>query len=146
MWAHAAAASDKYNDLKDTLYRRSRKYLEIDELRGLGEAMVTLAHCQAWILCGTFEFQHMHFPRAWLSTGRAIRLAQMLGLERLDCRRLDVKEPLAASQDWLEKEERRRAFWASYWSDRCASIGTGWPMTIDERDVSRDLSGLCCDG
>ena len=22
------------------------------------------------------------------------------------------------------------------WGDRCASIGTGWPMTIDEQDVS----------
>jgi len=136
MWANAAMLSNSYARLKDHFYRRARKYLEIDEMRGNGEAMVTLAHCQTWILVAMFEFQHMHFPRAWLSTGRAIRLAQMGGLDRVDNPGLGVKETMLPPKDWTEKEERRRAYWATYWCDRCASIGTGWPMMIDERDVS----------
>jgi len=136
MWAIAAMLSDSYAGFKDHFYSRARKYLEIDEMRGNGEAMVTLAHCQTWVLVAMFEFQHMHFPRAWLSTGRAMRLCQMGGLDRLDNPGLGVKETMPPSKDWTEKEERRRAYWATYWCDRCASIGTGWPMTIDERDVS----------
>lgn len=135
IWALAAASSDKYAQLADPFYRRARKYLEIDEMRGQGEAACTVAHCQAWILCAIFEFQNIHFPRAWLSTGKACRLAQMLGLDRLDGGGTSVKEPLPPPKDWIEKEERRRTFWGAYWCDRCSSIGTGWPMIIDERDV-----------
>jgi hypothetical protein len=78
----------------------------------------------------------MYFPRAWLSAGRAVRLGQMMQLHRLDGAGLDVKQCLPPPKDWTEREERRRTFWMSFAIDRYASIGTGWPMTIDERDVS----------
>lgn len=71
-----------------------------------------------------------------MSTGRAIRLAQMLGLHRLDGSALDVKMTIQPPKDWTDREERRRTFWMVFWEDRCASIGTGWPMSFDEKDVS----------
>jgi hypothetical protein len=143
MWTHAAAVTDKYDALQEHFYKRARKYAQADEMRGHGESTITLAHCQAWSLIGGYEFKQMYFPRAWLSAGRGTRLAQMMQLHRLDGVGLDVKQCLPPPKDWTEREERRRTFWLAYCIDRYASIGTGWPMTIDERDVSFIMSTLC---
>jgi hypothetical protein len=62
-----------------------------------------------------------------------------MGLHRLDGAGLDVKQCLPPPRDWTEREERRRTFWFAFCEDRYASIGTGWPMTIDEKDILTDL-------
>ncbi|KAL5120299.1 hypothetical protein ACEQ8H_001857 [Pleosporales sp. CAS-2024a] len=139
MWTLAASASDKYEALQEHFYHRARKYAQMDEMKGHGESTITLAHCQAWVLICTYEFKQMYFPRAWLSAGRAVRLAQMMQLHRLDGVGLDVKQCLPPPKDWTEREERRRTFWMAFAVDRYASIGTGWPMTIDERDITTNL-------
>ncbi|KAF2637050.1 hypothetical protein P280DRAFT_472566 [Massarina eburnea CBS 473.64] len=139
MWTLAASITDKYDALQEHFYRRARKYAQSDELKGHGESTITLAHCQMWILAATYEFRLMYFPRAWLSSGRATRLSQMMQLHRLDGVGLDVKQCLPPPKDWTEREERRRTFWMAFCIDRYASIGTGWPMTIDERDIMTNL-------
>lgn len=136
MWTLAASITDKYEGLQEHFYHRARKYAQLDEMRGHGESTITLAHCQAWTLICTYEFKNMYFPRAWLSSGRAVRLGQMMQLHRLDGAGLDVKQCLPPPKDWTEREERRRTFWMCFAIDRYASIGTGWPMIIDECDVS----------
>lgn len=135
MWTLAASIADKYDALQEHFYQRARKYAQSDEMKGHGEGTITLAHCQAWALISTYEFKQMYFPRAWLSSGRSTRLAQMMQLHRLDGVGLDVKQCLPPPKDWTEREERRRTFWMAFNIDRYASIGTGWPMTFDERDV-----------
>ena len=135
MWCLAASVTDKFDALQEHFYHRARKYAQMDEMKGHGESTITLGHCQTWILMGTYEFKQMYFPRAWLSAGRAVRLAQMMQLHRLDGQGLDVKQCLPPPRDWTEREERRRTFWMAFCIDRYASIGTGWPMTVDERDV-----------
>ncbi|KAF2731163.1 hypothetical protein EJ04DRAFT_584067 [Polyplosphaeria fusca] len=139
MWTLAASVTDKYDGLQEHFYHRARKYAQMDEMKGHGESTITLAHCQAWILTCTYEFKQMYFPRAWLSAGRAVRLAQMMQLHRLDGVGLDVKQCLPPPKDWTEREERRRTFWMAFCIDRYASIGTGWPMTIDEKDILTNL-------
>lgn len=139
MWTLAASVVDKYEALAEHFYQRARKYAQLDEMRGHGESTITLAHCQTWVLTCTYEFRKMYFPRAWLSAGRAVRLSQMMQLHRLDGVGLDVKQCLLPPKDWTEREERRRTFWMAFAIDRYASIGTGWPMTIDERDVVTNL-------
>ncbi|KYK55992.1 binuclear zinc transcription factor [Drechmeria coniospora] len=135
MWTLACSITDKYTDLKDLFYKRARKYVEADYVKGYGEHMISVAHCQTHILLACYEMKMMYFPRAWINTGSAVRLAQMIGLHRLDGNGLDVKQCLPPPKDWTEREERRRTFWMAFCEDRYASIGTGWPMTIDERDV-----------
>lgn len=136
MWTLAASVTEKYDALQEHFYQRARKYAQSDEMKGHGESTITLAHCQTWILTASYEFKQMYFPRAWLSAGRGVRLAQMMQLHRLDGVGLDVKQCLPPPKDWTEREERRRTFWMAFCVDRYASIGTGWPMTIDEQDVS----------
>jgi hypothetical protein len=135
MWTMAASVTDKYEALAEHFYHRARKYLQSDEMKGHGEGVVSVQHCQAWVIVCVYEFKNMYFPRAWQSTGRGVRMAQMLGLSRIDGFGLDVKQCLPPPKDWIEREERRRTFWMAFCEDRYASVGTGWPMTIDERDV-----------
>ncbi|KAF3893762.1 Binuclear zinc transcription factor [Trichophyton interdigitale] len=139
MWAHAAAATDKYADIHTHFYARARKYAELDQMKGLGENIISVAHAQCWLLIGCYEFKMMYFPRAWMSTGSGMRLCLMLGLNRQDARGLDVKQALPPARDWTEREERRRTFWAAFCQDRYASAGTGWPMSVDERDILTNL-------
>lgn len=108
-------------------------------MRGHGESFVSVAHAQTWCLVGSFEFKNMYFPRAWMSCGRAAKLSFLLGVNRLDRVGMEVKQALPPPKDWIEKEERRRTFWLAYCEDRYASIGTGWPMSIDERDIFTNL-------
>lgn len=135
MWCHAASITDKYMHHQDIFYRRARKYIEADEMKGQGEAFVSLAHAQTWTLICAYEFKMMYFPRAWMSVGRAARMVLMMGLNRVDGVGMDVKQSLPPPRDWTEREERRRTFWMAYCVDRYASIGTGWPTAIDERDI-----------
>ncbi|XXG98707.1 hypothetical protein Hte_005036 [Hypoxylon texense] len=139
IWTQACAITDKYMDLRDLFYQRARKYVEADYVKGYGEHMISVAHAQTHVLLASYEFKMMYFPRAWMSTGAAVRLCQMIGLHRLDGTGLDVKQCLPPPRDWTEREERRRTFWMAFCKDRYASIGTGWPMTIDERDVMTNL-------
>ncbi|ESZ97049.1 fungal specific transcription factor domain-containing protein [Sclerotinia borealis F-4128] len=139
MWTLAASISEKYMDFKDHFYRRARKYMEVDALKGFGENIISVSHAQSHILLASYEFKMMYFPRAWMSTGAAIRLCQMMGLHRLDKPSLDVKQCIPPPRDWTEREERRRTFWSAFCEDRYASIGTGWPMMIDEKDIASDL-------
>ncbi|KAI1942459.1 hypothetical protein LOZ66_000860 [Ophidiomyces ophidiicola] len=135
MWAHAAAVTDRYQSLHPHFYQRARKYAEMDEMKGLGESLITVAHAQCWVLITSYEFKMMYFPRAWMSAGRATRLSLMMGLHRQDGLGLDVKQCIPPARDWTEREERRRTFWVAFCQDRYASVGTGWPMMVDERDI-----------
>lgn len=135
MWALAASITPKYSFLEEHLYARARKYIHLDEMKGHGEHMVSVSHCQAWVLISLYEFKQMFFPRAWVSVGRGARMAAMMCFNRLDGVGLDVKHCVPPPVDWVEREERRRTFWMCFSEDRYASIGTGWPMVFDERDV-----------
>ncbi|KUL91261.1 hypothetical protein ZTR_01741 [Talaromyces verruculosus] len=139
MWALAASITPKYSFLEEHLYARARKYIHLDEMKGHGEHMVSVSHCQAWVLISLYEFKQMFFPRAWISVGRAARMAAMMCFNRLDGVGLDVKHCVPPPVDWVEREERRRTFWLCFSEDRYASIGTGWPMVFDERDIMTNL-------
>jgi hypothetical protein len=139
MWAIAATITDKYKGLHPHFHARARKYAEEDETAGR-QKYINIRHAQALILIGIYEFKMMMFPNAWLTTGRATRLTQMLGFNRLDGLGLDVKQSLPDPTDVSEKEERRRTFWMAFCMDRYAGVGTGWPLIVDERDVRLPLS------
>ena len=77
MWTLACSIADRYDDLKELFYQRARKYVEADHIKGYGEHMISVAHTQTHILLTTYEMKMMYFPRAWINTGSAVRLAQM---------------------------------------------------------------------
>ena len=70
-----------------------------------------------------------------MSTGRCVRLVQMMGLQTIDSTSREARNLLPPTKDPIELEERRRTFWAAYFGDRWLSAGTGWPMSINEEEV-----------
>ncbi|KAM0444555.1 hypothetical protein ACHAQK_002048 [Fusarium lateritium] len=99
---------------------------------------ISLAHCQAWVLISHFEAQHLWFSRASMSIARAIRLAQILGLHRLDGKNAaGLTLPLAL--DFTEEEERRQTFWVIFSTDRITSSTGGWPTMMDWRSIQTRL-------
>ncbi|CAD6505332.1 BgTH12-00823 [Blumeria graminis f. sp. triticale] len=139
MWTLAASLSPKYEAYEDVFYERARKYMELAEMKGHGESFVSLYHAQTWGLICNYEARKMYFSRSWMSTGRMVRMVQMLGLWRLDHDESDAKQTLQPPKDWVELEERRRTFWAAFYSDRFASSGSGWPMIIQEHEIFTNL-------
>jgi hypothetical protein len=79
----------------------------------------------------------MYMSRAWLSVGRCVRMVQIMNLHKLDSDATEFsKQILPPPRDWMEVEERRRTFWTAFCCDRYSCVGSGWPMSIDDRDVS----------
>ena len=132
--ASAAATSPAHRHLSEPFYQRARVYAEADELRGQGEVFTTVAHVQAWSLISAYEC-HVYaiFTRASTSLCRAVRIAQMLKLHK------NPSSSLPPPRDYIEAEERRRAWWVVFLADRYLASTTGWPSLIDERHVSVHL-------
>ncbi|KAH8673956.1 hypothetical protein BX600DRAFT_509177 [Xylariales sp. PMI_506] len=139
IWALACNGHEKYNALHEYMYQRARKYAEEDEMRGYGEHFITVSHAQAWCLITTDEAKSMLFTRAAMSSAKAVRLVEMMGLHRLDGPSEDTSPTLLPSKDWLEIEERRRAFWGVFCVDSHCSISTGWPQLIDPSEITTHL-------
>ena len=141
-----ATLSDENAHLEEKCYQYARKYLETAERQEDGANFVTLDALQACVLTTWYEFKGPGFARAWMSLGRAIRLAKLLGLHRMD--RPDSARvrtgspissfqlPLPATEGPAELEERRRTFWVLFIFEAYASVRTGSPMTIQEAEVS----------
>ncbi|CZS93123.1 uncharacterized protein RAG0_03541 [Rhynchosporium agropyri] len=139
MWSMACSVSDQYLCLEDLMYERARHYLQVAEMKAHGELFVTVYHTQAWSIIAMFEAKKAYFSRSWMSTGRATRLGQMLGLHQLDATGSAAKQVLLPPRDWTELEERRRTFWFVFYGDRWSSSGTGWPMSINESEIRTNL-------
>ncbi|KAF4951549.1 hypothetical protein FSARC_12880 [Fusarium sarcochroum] len=134
--ARAALVSPPHKHLAEPFYRRARNYLEADEQKGEGEHFVTLAHAQCCVHMSHFEVRNMWFSRSSMSTSKAVRLAQILGLHQLDGDSNSNRSvTLPPAKDWCEQEERRRTLWAVYCSDKNTSATTGWPSLMDVKRI-----------
>ncbi|KAI8411902.1 hypothetical protein FOFC_08511 [Fusarium oxysporum] len=132
--AAGASASPTYKPMAEVFYVRARQYIQVDEMKSDSD-QISLAHCQAWVLMSHFEAQHLWFSRASMSIARAIRLAQILGLHRLDGKNAaGLTLPIAL--DFTEEEERRKTFWVIFTTDRITSSTGGWPTMMDWRSAS----------
>ncbi|RGP78256.1 hypothetical protein FLONG3_3571 [Fusarium longipes] len=135
--AAGASASQIYGHMAEAFYVRARQYIQADEMKSDSE-QISLAHCQAWVLIGHFEAQHLWFSRASMSIARAIRLAHILGLHRLDGKNA-AGLTLPPALDFTEEEERRKTFWVVFTTDRITSSTGGWPTMMDWRSIQTRL-------
>ncbi|EXM15463.1 hypothetical protein FOTG_16199 [Fusarium oxysporum f. sp. vasinfectum 25433] len=133
--AWGAEMGKTHRHLSFPFYQRARAYAAADEIKDI----VTLAHAQMWCLMCYFEAHYLLFSRSSISISRAIRIAQMLGLHRVDADDLESIYLMPPPQSWLEAEERRRTWWALYCSDRLVGGTTGLPVLINEQEISARL-------
>ena len=144
VWLHAASVSDKYIHLVERCYNSARKYLEKAESEDHMGTFMSIDALQACILIALYEFKQIYFARAWMSIGRAMRLAQMLGLHKMDQNESSVlatgfQPGLLPTNDPAELEERRRTFWVLWNCEWYASSRTRSPMNIDDTEVGLRL-------
>ncbi|KAF4445461.1 hypothetical protein F53441_10803 [Fusarium austroafricanum] len=144
--AAGASASSTYKHMDEAFYVRARQYIQADEMKSDSD-QISLAHCQAWVLISHFEAHHLWFSRASMSIARAIRLAQILGLHRLDGKNA-AGLTLPIAHDFAEEEERRKTFWVIFTTDRITSSTGGWPTMMDWRSAlgqgMHELSTSAC--
>ncbi|KAL4413226.1 all development altered-6 [Colletotrichum abscissum] len=116
MWAMASSLSSQFQHLCDTMYREALDRLgnldspgsPMDKEEGL------LKQTQAWILISMYELMAVGFHGAWVSTGRAIRLIQLLRLSNIDSSCSKASGSAEDPDYFVEKEEKRRTFWMIY--------------------------------
>ncbi|KAL2157233.1 hypothetical protein VTH06DRAFT_6273 [Thermothelomyces fergusii] len=139
--ALAAAMSDVYRHLSEPFYQRARVYAEADEMRTPGEIFATVAHAQCWCLIAAYECHaYAMYTRASTSLCRSVRIAQMLGLHKLDSSDPEpLRSGLPPPRSWTEAEERRRTWWTIFLADCYLTAVTGWPSLIDVRHIRTNL-------
>ncbi|KAL5040892.1 fungal-specific transcription factor domain-containing protein [Aspergillus fruticulosus] len=123
--------------------RLARQYAELCE-RNEHHADLNLFQSLVFIL--RYELDGQQLTRAWMTLGRAIRLAQVLDLNHLDrpasiCRSSwGFHVALPTTQEQGDLEERRRAFWALYILETYTSMRAGIPCHIDLSQVQVNLA------
>ena len=134
--------SPQYQSFQRACYRQARSYLEICEVDDDDDHLADLDVFQALVLVIRYEIMSQRLERAWITLGRAIRLAKMLGLHLLDEER-PRDEParlgfsLSPTSDNALLEERRRSFWGLYILESYASTRTGLPSHLGDAQVSK---------
>lgn len=131
IWSHAASFDENFSYMQDKFYEQARRYACANELNDTG---VSLTQCQALVLISYYEYKHAIFPRAWLTAGRAMRLAHVLNLHRMDSG-VYSNSTFGTSNEWADMEERRRAFWSAFCLDSYSGFCGGFLSMIDESDV-----------
>ncbi|KAI2838666.1 transcriptional regulator family: Fungal Specific TF [Aspergillus niger] len=118
----------------DRCYEQCRTLLDLCERQDTGESLASINTLQALALLTLYEFKQPNFARAWMTLGRAIRLAKLIGLDRVDSppnstvtAPWDQRPRLPPASCAAIAEERRRTFWVLYVFDHPSArpIGLG---------------------
>lgn len=125
--------------LKKPCYALTKHYVDECELDDGFNPSWCMNFLQALLLLTRFEINNRSCARAWLTLGRAIRLAKIMRLDQMDSvglpREPNISLPeiqLPATHDVVELEERRRCFWALYILEGLACIYTGSPGLLHD--------------
>ncbi|KAH8697974.1 fungal-specific transcription factor domain-containing protein [Talaromyces proteolyticus] len=136
VWSHAASVCESLSHMRDRFYEQARGYACANEMND--NVGISLIQCQALVLISYYEYKHAIFPRAWLTAGKAMRLALVLKLHRMDSG-VHWNSTLDVSDEWVELEERRRTFWSAFCVDSYSGFGGGFLSMTDESDISTYL-------
>ncbi|CAJ2505536.1 Uu.00g129300.m01.CDS01 [Anthostomella pinea] len=137
-----ALATPELDFALDACYLQARNLLNQCEMQESDAPLADINTLQACILLSLYEFRQ-NLSRAWITLGRAMRLGQIMCLDRTHATRNSAHPgpftPLPPVSDPGELEERRRAFWQLYILDGFASMRTNSTPTFDGREVSLPL-------
>lgn len=140
----SAAISPPHHNLQKKYYAMTRKLLEECEMIGDGVEFANLNIFQALLFLLRYEIMASQITRAWMTLGRAIRLASVLNLQKMDTRAagrivpgLHVELPL--TDDPVLLEERRRSFWCLFILETYVKTRSGMPCQLGRAVVSATI-------
>ncbi|KAK7427342.1 hypothetical protein QQZ08_006111 [Neonectria magnoliae] len=136
--ALGASLSPSHEQTQQKYYKESRKYLEMCEIEEDEAEFANLHTFQALLLLLRYEIMASKITRAWMTLGRAIRLASVLNLHKMDSM-MPVEEIVAglhvnlpSTTDAVVLEERRRAFWCLFILETYVRTRSGMPCQLGQ--------------
>ncbi|KAK0616595.1 fungal-specific transcription factor domain-containing protein [Immersiella caudata] len=130
----------------DACYHHARNLVESCERQDNGLVLADINTLQAYVLLGFYELRKPNLARAWMTLGRATRLARMMCPDGLDDplgdashRRLFLLPPTDRPPSPADVEERRRTFWLLYLLDGSAAVRISISPTFDGPQASNPL-------
>ncbi|OJK00180.1 hypothetical protein ASPACDRAFT_28643 [Aspergillus aculeatus ATCC 16872] len=136
MWTLAASFSGQLQHVASAFYHEARSRVDLQMLGDNVIDEIEIENLQACILLVMHESITSYDERGWLRAGYAFRLVQRMRLYEIDA---PSSPRLAACEDWVVVEERRRMFWMAYCLDRFLSMRDGRPLTLIEHLISTRL-------
>lgn len=131
--------STDYEHFENTCLATVRSCIEVCERDEEGTMMLSFELFQAVVLLARFELTHRKILRAWMTIGRAVRLANILRLH-LDVPVVEqTADGLPPATDALCVEERRRAFWTLYVCETYAGSRARLPPLLQEHQITVPL-------
>lgn len=127
MWTLAGSLTSQLQHVCESFYQQTCSLLDVLSTR---DNDPQIEYVQACILILYYDQMKKSFRRGWTSAGRCIRAIQLMRLFEVD-RPQDKVE----SGDWIQKEEKRRAFWVVYSLDIFISLQGEWPLSLLEHTV-----------
>ncbi|KAJ1973761.1 hypothetical protein H4R34_004965, partial [Dimargaris verticillata] len=89
----------------------------------------TLENIQAFILLGLYEIGRGK-ETAWMYIGIATRMAQRMGLNRIDTN----PNRSHSSKEWMQRETKRRVWWLTFITENLASLAMSRPPSLHPDD------------
>jgi hypothetical protein len=113
------------------------KSIYIDLMRPDKPARSSLSFLQGCILLAYYEETCGPSFESWLSVGICSRLASELGLDKIDKDLIgvDYSSQWKSPNEWVEREEKRRAWWLVWELDVFASTVLNRPRAIDKSQI-----------
>jgi hypothetical protein len=132
--------SNQRTALEKTCYDCCINFLEAAERSDDDAHFNSLNLLQTYTLLTFYEFRRKSFARAWMNSGRAFRLAEMMRLHQMDRSNEVEASSKHATQlqdkfSLTEARERRRTFWVLFALDAYANIRIDSPLAIHEETV-----------
>ena len=119
---------------RGTHFAHHAQNLYEEGMRSCENQVPTLQYLQGCILLAYYHQGNGPTSNGWLLVGACTRLAYGLGLNEIDVKSLG-ESPQAPQWnsvvDWIQREERRRAWWSVWELDTFTSVILRRPFTLD---------------
>ncbi|KAJ1972162.1 hypothetical protein H4R35_004831 [Dimargaris xerosporica] len=110
--------------LSGEMYFEKAKALAVSAM-----SAATLENIQAFILLGLYEIGRGK-ETAWMYIGIATRMAQRMGLNRIDTN----PNRSHSSKEWMQRETKRRVWWLTFITENLASLAMSRPPSLHPDD------------
>lgn len=135
--------SSHFKDVMPTMrgdqFAKQAQSIYADATRFQGDEAPTLRYLQGCILLAFYHNTNCSNSFGWTLTGVCTRLAYDLGLNTLDddidCQPGSSNPQWTSTEDWVMREELRRAWWSVWELDTFASTVARRPYTIDRNTM-----------
>ncbi|VDC06881.1 unnamed protein product [Peniophora sp. CBMAI 1063] len=133
--------------VSNLVHADSEKHVELAKSlaeKGILRGTQLVQNQQALVIVGWWYWCHAKWIEVYMLSAQVLRACPPLDLSRAPMFQpltngTMVPSLLAAPIDAQEEETRRNVFWLAYALERLSGCGNGWPLSLDDKDVTQLL-------